>query len=325
MLNIITGGAGFVSFNLAKCLLDRGDELLLIDNLSRGRLEYVEALVDYARTIGNSQKVLFEKADISDVAQLKFALSSIDRDDVEVWHLCANSDIPAGVEDASVDLRDTFLVTYNLLNEMKAKGWKKLHFSSTSAVYGDHGVEYLTEESRTEPISNYGAMKLASEAAIRAACEAFLDQVNVFRFPNVVGVPATHGVILDFIHKLKKDSTVLHVLGNGTQCKAYLHVSELIEAMLWIRDKDFKGYHVYNIGPEDLGVTVKNIAEAVRDYVSPSAHIAFGSGNRGWVGDVPRFSYKVDKLSQIGWTAKYSSTDAIRRAVNEISTQENGQ
>lgn len=315
-LHIITGGAGFVAVNLARALLDQGARLLLIDNLSRGKRSYVEAL-------GHPNRISFIKADVSHEDELEAALSSVSAEaDVEVWHLCANSDIPAGVNDPTVDLRDTFLVTFALLQVMRRHGWKRLHFSSTSAVYGDHGLNVLTEETFVEPISNYGAMKLASEAAIRAWCESAGGQASVFRFPNVVGVPATHGVLIDFVHKLQADPGLLPVLGDGTQRKAYLHVSDLVAAMLFIRERDLGGYQLFNIGPRDEGITVRQIAELVRERVAPEARLSFGTEGRGWVGDVPRFRYDVSKLAELGWSTPQSSLDTIRVAIDQIATQE---
>lgn len=315
--HVITGGAGFVAVNLSRELLRRGDNVVLIDNLSRGQKAYVEAL-------GAGNRVVFEQADVTDDNALTAALDPVSADRVEVWHLCANSDIPAGVHDPDVDLKDTFLVTHHLLKYMRRRNWRRLHFSSTSAVYGDHGLSLLSETTFCEPISNYGAMKLASEAAIRAATESFLERASVFRFPNVVGVPATHGVILDFINKLAATPDVLEVLGNGTQRKVYLHVSDLVAAMLHIYDHGADGWSLFNIGPLDDGVSVREIAEMTRDHVSPGAELSFGTEDRGWVGDVPRFSYDVSKLERHGWSNGLSSRDAVARAIAEIYVQERG-
>jgi UDP-glucose 4-epimerase len=314
--HIITGGAGFIGVNLAKSLIDRGDNVFIIDNLSRGRKEFVDRL-------GGPNRVQFAQVDVSDGTALERTLSPVRDKDVEVWHLCANSDIPAGVTDPNVDLKDTFLVTHELLIAMRNFGWSRLHFASTSAVYGDHGEGELNEETFCEPISNYGAMKLASEAAIRAATEAFLSRSSIFRFPNVIGTPATHGVILDFLGKLGNDNSVLPVLGNGTQRKSYLHVRQLIEAMLWIYDHGPDGWAIHNIGPSDSGVTVKEIAELTRDYVAPQARLLFGIEDRGWVGDVPRFTYDVSKLTKLGWSSSMTSREAVQTAIKEIAAQEN--
>jgi UDP-glucose 4-epimerase len=167
-------------------------------------------------------------------------------------------------------------------------------------------------------------MKLASEAQLRAAHEAYVDRVSVFRFPNVIGVPATHGVILDFVTKLRATPDQLVVLGDGSQQKAYLHVSDLVAAMLHIADRR-EPFGVYNIGPADDGVTVRFIAEAVRDACSPGATIQYGEGNRGWVGDVPCFRYSVERLMRTGWRPTLDSQSAVARAIEEIAAAQEGE
>jgi len=239
----------------------------------------------------------------------------------EVWHLAANSDIPAGIEDPAIDLQRTFLTTVGTLEAVRAHRIPVLHFASSSAIYGDLGSRELVEDiGPLEPISNYGAMKLASEAQIRAAVEAYLPRASIFRFPNVIGVPATHGVIMDFIAKLRATPDRLDVLGNGSQQKAYLHVDDLVDAMLHISALEGR-YLVFNIGSADEGVTVRSIAEAVRDHVEPDAAIHYGEGDRGWVGDVPRFRYSIERLCSTGWKPRLSSEEAVRRAIREIANQ----
>jgi UDP-glucose 4-epimerase len=223
--------------------------------------------------------------------------------------------------DAHVDLRDTFMTTFSILEAMKFFHVKCLNFASSSAIYGDLGDITLHESvGPLLPISNYGAMKLASEALISAAAESYLDKINIFRFPNVVGLPATHGVILDFINKLKHDESRLDVLGDGTQQKAYLHVSDLVDAMLLISKRsDLKKIEVINIGPVDDGITVDCIARQVVARINPAAKIFFGTGNKGWVGDVPKFKYSIARLQSYGWNPKMSSETAIQFAINQMA------
>jgi UDP-glucose 4-epimerase len=241
----------------------------------------------------------------------------------ECWHLAANSDIPAGVNNAAVDLKDTFMTTYYTLDVMKQLGIRKIAFASSSAIYGDHGYTTLVEDlGPLMPISNYGAMKLASEAAISAAAESFLDQAWIFRFPNVIGIPATHGVLLDFVRKLKETPEKLQVLGDGTQQKGYLHVEELVDAMLWIHEHAPESRALYNIGADDDGVTVKFIAETTVRAAKTNSSIEYGQGNRGWVGDVPRFVYSIDKLKKLGWNPRLGSAQAVQKAIEQIVHQE---
>jgi len=306
---LIIGGAGFIGSVLVKKMLQDNADIIVIDKLSLGSVDYID-----------TTKVEFHQIDINNTEQVLKVLE--DREVGEVWHLAANSDIPAGVEDMDVDLTDTFMSTVSTLKIMKEIGCKKLYFASSSAVYGFNEKRLHEDIGPLLPISNYGAMKLSSEALISASLESYLDKVCIYRFPNVVGVPATHGVILDFVNKLKKDMSVLEVLGNGTQQKTYLHVSELVEAMLFINDNTDNGMNYYNIGAMDDGVTVKQIAEETVKIVSSDATINYQKSDRGWVGDVPRFFYSVDKLKDLGWSPKISSLEAIQRAVSEIASQE---
>lgn len=315
---MITGGAGFIAANIVRALLARGDHVVCVDNYSRGDRRY---LSDFEAT----GRVAVFHVDCADLAAFRAIAreAHFARPLDSVWHLAANSDIPAGVADPNVDLRDTFLTTFDTLLVMRELGIQTLHFASSSAIYGDLGEAEIHEDmGPLSPISNYGAMKLASEAQIRAAVEAFLPRANIFRFPNVVGVPATHGVILDFIRKLRVTPDRLDVLGDGTQQKLYLHVGDLVSAMLHIADTVTGRYNVFNIGPLDTGATVREIAEAVRNRVSPSASIAYGSGNRGWIGDVPQFRYSTARLAAMGWRPSLNSSEAIERAVDEIATQQ---
>lgn len=317
-LSLVLGGAGFIANTLIAELLTAGKRVVAVDNLVRGSEKYLEKF-------SNSERFFFIKKDLSEREECRSAFDfAAEHGEIsEVWHLAANSDIPAGVADSDVDIRDTFQTTAEILREMKAKEAKSLYFASSSAIYGDLGEKVLHEEiGPLLPISNYGAMKLASEALISAAAEAYLEKACIFRFPNVVGIPATHGVIFDFVNKLKVHPESLEVLGNGTQQKSYLHASDLVSAMLTItaRSGDSK-VNVVNIGPIDEGVTVKWIAEQVVKRVNPSAAILYGSGNKGWVGDVPKFNYSTEKLQSYGWKPRLGSDGAITRAVDEIATQ----
>lgn len=319
MTIIVAGGAGFIASNILPRLMAAGTQVVAIDNLSRGLREYVLPLEG---AIGFH----FIEADLAKREACRAAFSQAQSlgPITEVWHFAANSDIPAGVADADVDLKDTFLTTAEILRCMKTHSVKTLFFASSSAIYGDLGDQALHEAiGPLLPISNYGAMKLASEALISAAAENHLERACLFRFPNVVGVPATHGVILDFIRKLKGGAESLAVLGNGTQRKAYLHVSDLVAAMLWVRSKtDTPKVLPINVGPVDEGVYVRWIAEQVVARVAPEARIDFGTGNRGWVGDVPRFHYSTARLQAMGWKPSLGSDAAVMRAIDEIALQE---
>ena len=319
-VSIVAGGAGFIGSNLIKYLQAEYRHIVVIDNMSRGSKAYLSNNSEIDQAL--LEVIVGDCADKNFIESAFEIASKLGRID-EVWHLAANSDIPAGIADANVDLKDTFLTTFALLEQMKYREVCTLNFASSSAIYGDFGGIAIHEAiGPLLPISNYGAMKLASEALISAAKESHLERANIFRFPNVVGTPATHGVILDFINKLIDTPKFLKVLGDGSQQKAYLHVSDLIQAMLLVRGRESSdGIELINIGPLDEGVTVRWIAEQVVKRVSPGAQIIYGHGNKGWVGDVPKFNYSTNKLQSYGWKPQLNSEGAVKHAVDEIALQ----
>lgn len=310
---LVTGAAGFIGSHLTDALLARGYSVVGVDNLKLGRTANLSSA---KRQAGFS----FHQADVNDLAAMESILTAESTKgafDV-VWHLAANSDIRAGVADAEVDFRDTFLTTHSALKLARQFKIPGFAFASTSAIYGDLRLKLTEDIGPLFPISNYGAMKLASEAAISAATESFLTRSWIFRFPNVVGSRATHGAILDFVHKLKKTPLELEVLGDGTQAKPYFHVADLIDAMQFIVDNAKDKLNFFNIGTTDTVTNVRYLAESTIRQASPQAKIRFTGGNRGWVGDVPKVDYCVDKLGRLGWHPRLTSNQAVDRAVAEI-------
>ena len=313
---LVSGAAGFIGSHLIDQLLARGATVLGFDNMRLGRRANLAGALENPR-------FKFVEMDANDVASVSklVAAESKDKPFDIAWHLAANSDIRAGVSDPDVDLNCTFLTTYNLLKVLREHAIPQLAFSSTSAIYGVHPGVLHESIGPLFPISNYGAMKLASEAAISAALESYLKRVWIYRFPNVVGSRSTHGVIYDFAQKLKKTPNELEVLGDGSQEKPYLHVAPLIEAMLFIADNATEPLNCFNIGNADSISTVRYIAEAVVQRQSPTAKIRYTGGNRGWVGDVPKFSYSIEKLKKLGWSPGMTSNQAVDQAVEEIVSE----
>jgi UDP-glucose 4-epimerase len=311
---LVTGAAGFIGSHLVDCLLEGGATVLGVDNLKLGRRGHlVEAL--------KNPRFRFVEMDVNDVVSLErlvAAESASGAAPFEVaWHMAANSDIRAGATDPDVDLRDTFLTTYHLLKVLRTQQIPRIAFASTSAIYGVQPGLLTEDLGPLFPISNYGAMKLASEAAISCAVESFLQRAWIFRFPNVVGSRSTHGVIHDFVQKLRKTPEELEVLGDGSQEKPYFHVSDLIEAMLFITGRASDPLNYFNIGTAGSVTTVAYIAEAVVRRQAAGAKIRYTGGKKGWVGDVPKFNYSIEKLRRLGWSTRLTSNQAVDQAVDE--------
>ena len=304
---LITGGAGFIGSHLCDALLRKGHAITVVDNLVLGKIENIQHIM----AIPN---FTFVKGDLLDMEFMRtvFAEGGFDM----VYHLAANSDIQKGGMDPMVDHDLTFQTTFNVLQLMKEFEVKKLFFASTSAIYGET-YDILNEDyGPLRPVSNYGAGKLASEAFISAFASTYKIQVWITRFPNVVGERFTHGVIHDFIHKLRRNPEELEVLGNGEQCKPYVYVKDLVAGILYVVEHSDEPYNVYMLG-SDTRTKVKEIAAMVIEEMGLDAKIRYTGGDRGWVGDVPEFRYDLTKVNNLGWKAAYDSNGAVRLAIQK--------
>jgi UDP-glucose 4-epimerase len=309
---LVTGAAGFIGSHLVDKLLSLGWQVLGVDNMILGSRHNLAAALQ-------SSDFTFEELDVNRVEILRTFLNSQTKDSPvqTVWHLAANSDIQAGSLDPDIDLQRTFLTTYNTLKVMQEFKVPQIVFASTSAIYGE--LDGLLREGSGPlfPVSNYGAMKLASEGIITAALERFLKQAWIYRFPNVVGSRATHGAIYDFIKKLKKNPAELEVLGDGSQEKPYLHVGELVDAMTFLYQKSRDRLNVFNIAPDGTATTVRYMAEATVRAAAPKAKIRYTGGSKGWIGDVSKFQYSIEKLKEAGWSPHLTSNGAVELAIKE--------
>lgn len=309
---LITGAAGFIGSHLVDKLLAQGHRVLGVDNMVLGKRANISTALQ-------SPNFTFQELDINDLKAFREFLKSqtagkpIDT----VWHLAANSDIQAGGANPDIDLERTFLTTYNTLKLMQEFAIPQIVFASTSAIYGELAGALTEKSGPLHPISNYGAMKLASEGIITAALERFLKQAWIYRFPNVVGSRATHGAIYDFLKKLKKNPAELEVLGDGSQEKPYLHVSELVDAMFFLFQNQQNKLNVFNVAPDGSASTVKFMAEATVRLAAPGAKIRYTGGSKGWVGDVSKFEYSIEKLKAAGWKPRLTSNETVELAIKE--------
>lgn len=313
MRSLITGGAGFIGSHLADALLERGHEVSVVDNLLLGREENIAHL-------GHHPHFRFRRLELLDENELdrNFAAGRYE----VVFHLAANSDIARSHRDPNVDRDNTFATTYAVLQAMKKHGVKQIVFSSTSAIYGELSGALREDSGPLQPVSHYGAGKLASEAFVSSFAANYDFRAWIVRFPNVVGGRATHGAIHDFINKLRRQRDVLEVLGNGRQNKPYLHVSDLVAAILLVWERAEQRVNVFNVGVESR-TSVSRIAELVIEEMGLPATIHYTGGERGWVGDVPEFQYQLDRIHALGWRARFHSDEAVRRAIREILESEN--
>jgi len=304
---LLTGGAGFIGSHLADALFDRGDKVVVIDSLTLGKEDNI------AHLKGNPRFV-FIKGDILDVSLLDSVFAEHNFD--AVFHLAANSDIQKGGIDPSVDYELTFMTTFRVLQGMKKHGVKQIVLASTSAIYGETNALLTEDYGPLLPVSNYGAGKLASEAYISAFSANYGIQAWILRFPNVVGERFTHGVIYDFIHKLRQNPHELTVLGNGEQNKPYMYVKDLIKGILFVWENSHGRLNVYNLGVETR-TKVREIAEMTISEIGLAAKIIYTGGDRGWAGDVPEFKYDLSKIHTLGWYAAYTSNEAVHLAIKK--------
>ncbi|HBE01218.1 MAG: epimerase [Spirochaetes bacterium GWF1_41_5] len=303
---LITGGAGFIGSHLCDRLIAENHRIICLDNLSLG-------IKDNIRHLFGHDSFTFIKTDLCAFGKLQNIFKKYTPD--TVFHLAANSDIQKGALVRDVDLKNTFLSTYNVLEAMAQSTCKKIVFASTSAVYGELKSKLHENIGPLFPISFYGSAKLASEAYISAYCENLNLQAWIFRFPNVVGERCTHGAVYDFIGKLRKNPTELIVLGNGTQCKPYLYVKDLIDGILFGFTNSCGKINYFNLGVNSA-TTVDTIARIVIEEMGlAGVNIRHTGGDRGWVGDVPVFSYDLSKIHELGWHAGLDSDSSVRCAV----------
>ena len=303
---LVTGGAGFIGSHLVDLLVERGDEVTIFDNMSSGRVEF------FAH---HGENVQFVEGDLLDLDAVKAAMDGIDL----VFHLAANPDIRLGTRVTDTDLKQGTIATYNVLESMRCADVKNIAFASSSVVYGE-ASEMPTPETYGPlfPISLYGASKLGSEALITSWVGTFGLKAWLFRFANIVGARGTHGVIFDFIHKLKADPTRLEVLGNGRQEKSYMEVIDCARAMVHLTESTNDQVNCFNLGTHDT-CSVRRIAEIVVEETGfENVSIEYTGGDRGWAGDVPKTMLDPSALFDQGFTPNYDSEGAVRHTASTL-------
>ena len=289
-------------------LLEEGHSVTGYDNLSSGRMEWIEPYL-------GRDGFHFIKADLLDLETLKEAMKGHE----VVWHLGANTDIPSGNRITDLDLKNCTIATWNVLETMRQLDIDKILFASSATVYGDAPPIALSETfGPLLPISLYGAGKLACEGLISAYSHLFGIKAWIFRFGNVVGARMGHGVIFAFIRKLEENPGELEILGDGNQEKNYFLVEDCIDGMLCAFTAADGRCGVYNLGCESF-VDVTSIARIVAEEMGlGDVRFKYTGGRRGWLGDAPVVHFDVGRIGGLGWSAGHTSDEAVRIAARRL-------
>jgi len=302
---LVTGGAGFIGSHTAERLVRDGNFVIIFDNLSSGKKEFIEHIL--------GENAVFIKGDLTVEKDVHNVFKSYDID--VVFHLAANPDVKTSSLEPWSHVQNNYIATYVLLESMRKFKVEEILFTSSSTVYGEAEIIPTPEDyGPLKPISIYGATKLASEGLITAYSHTYGIKGAIFRFANVIGPRSTHGVIYDFINKLKTNPKELEILGDGTQTKSYLYISDCIDGMLFGFEKRKEDMEIFNLGSEDW-INVRRIAEIVVEEMGlENVRFKFTGGinGRGWKGDVKFMRLSIEKIKSYGWKPKYNSEESVR-------------
>lgn len=309
MRYLITGGAGFIGSHAVDRLLAEGHQVTVYDNLSTGQRKWL------APHEGD-QAFRFIQGDILDRKLLQETMAGHDI----VFHLAANTDIPSGFTQTRLDLDNCIIGTWNVLDAMRELGIGEILFASSATVYGYPKVMPTPETyGPLLPQSHYGAGKLASEALISGFVHLYPIKAWIYRFGNVMGGRMGHGVVYDFIHKLRKNPRELEILGDGNQTKTFFLVEDCLDGILWAYEHDReRPVDIYNLG-SPVTLTVTEIARIVCEEMGlDGAAFRYTGGERGWPGDVPKVDFDVSKMAALGWRATRTSAEAVRACARRL-------
>lgn len=283
------------------------------DNLTSGRRWHLEGWK-------HDPRLRIVTGDVANLERLRQTMANHD----VVLHLASNPDIARAATEPAIDFYQGTLLTQQILEAMRLTDTPRLLYASGSGVYGERGEQLLAEDTvPLLPVSTYGASKLAGEAMIASYCAMFGLSACAFRFANVVGARQTHGVALDFLRKLKNDPEKLPVLGDGKQSKPYIHVSDIVSAVLLAEAECAEGFSAFNVSTPDA-LKVSEIAAMVLRSASAGegVPIEYSGGARGWRGDVPVVRLSAERMRALGWQPVYSSREAMQRAITELLADE---
>ena len=306
---LVTGGAGFIGSHIVDRLVEEGYAVRVIDNLSSGRPE------NLAQHRGNPQVEVV----VGDLKRPEDALRAVEGVEA-VFHYAANPEVRVSTTNPEVHFNENVVATFNLLEAMRRKGVKEIVFASSSSVYGEPEEIPVGEDAPLRPVSVYGASKAACENLIHAYSKLYGIRAVALRYANVVGPRLRHGVVWDFVNKLRKNPSELEILGDGKQVRSYVHVSDAVEATIVAWERGGQGFNVYNVASEDW-ITVDEVADevikamglaGVKKVYKPVLH------GVGWPGDVKRVALKIERIKRLGYKPRMSSREAVRATVQSI-------
>jgi UDP-glucose 4-epimerase len=311
MKALVTGGAGFIGSHVVDRLVDQGWSVVVYDNLSTGFARHLERACSTGR-------VELVHADILDDEPLAAAMDGAST----VFHLAANADVRGGKIDRRVDLEKNVIGTHKVLEAMCKTGAERIVFTSSATVYGEPDRFPTPEDHPLIQTSLYGASKLSAEAMIQAYAEYFGIRSYVFRFVSWVGERYSHGVIFDFVNKLRADPGRLEILGDGNQRKSYLHVEDGIQGVFVGLEKIQGTKVILNLGHDDF-VTVTRLAEIVcQEMGLEGVSFRLTGGIRGWAGDSPFVHLDTSRIKRAGFRPRISIEEGIRRTVRYLLSNE---
>lgn len=309
---LVTGGGGFIGSHLTEKLVQEGNNVTVLDNLSTGHKSNLNFCLQK-----KNFKLIIE--DLKNQNQVSEFLKDVDT----IFHLAADPEVRTGFSNPSSAFEQNIENTYKLLENIRKSDLNQLVFSSSSVVYGEpEEIPTLETFGPLLPISMYGGTKLACEGLVSSYCHNYGIKGTIVRFANVVGSRARHGVIWDFIQKLRKNNEKLEVLGDGKQSKSYIHVSDCVSGLIFSAKNTKKNIDVFNLGNHDM-INVLDIATLVCESMSlKNTEIVTVGGTkegRGWIGDVKEMNLDISKLANLGWGPEESSRSAVKKAINELN------
>ncbi len=313
---VVTGGAGFIGSHIVDKLVEKGvEQITVVDNLSSGSIKNIEVHIG---------KPYFKLVKYDLKKYSKELVEALRGADI-VFHYAANPEVRVSTVNPRIHFEENILATFNVLEASREAGVYLHVFASTSTVYGEASQIPTPEDYHPlEPISVYGATKLSSEVLYITYSKLYGFRSLILRYANIIGPRSNHGVIIDFINKLRRNPRKLEILGDGRQRKSYLYIEDTVDATLYTLDHFIgtgRPYDVYNIGNEDW-VTVKEIADIVVEEMGlrdvEYIYVKTTPDGRGWPGDVKLMLLDISKLKKIGWKPKLSSSEAVRKTAREI-------